>query len=61
MKATHTLGALTLICALSMFVGLIGAMWHADRWVQVSFGVGIIGSICFGVAFAFSWMEEGNR
>lgn len=61
MKATHTLGALTLIFALSMFVGLIGAMWHADMWVRVFFGIGIIGSMIFGVAFAFSWTQDGNR
>jgi len=61
MKATHTLGALTLVCTLSMLVGLLGAMWHADMWVRVSFGIGIIGAMIFGVAFAFSWTQDGNR
>lgn len=61
MKATYALGALTLVSSLAVAVGLLGALWHADRWVQVSFGLGLIGAVCFGAAFAFSWMEEGNR
>lgn len=49
--------AVLLLSAIAMFAGLLHALWMAETWGKIAFGLGAIGiSICAPMTI-FTWMK----